>query len=69
METEEGERKLEHCGYCPDYPCDIFPAEPDAEEFYREMERRGVRWTPEDDEMMESYNPKRFMDAWRKKNV
>ena len=61
-----GERKLEHCGYCSDYPCDIFPAEPDADEFYMEMARRGVNWTPEDDEMMEPYNPKRFMDEWRK---
>ena len=60
------ERGLPHCGYCPDYPCGIFPAEPDTEEFYRELESRGIIWTAEDDEMMEPYNPKRFMDEWRK---
>ena len=63
------EKGLQHCGYCPDYPCDIFPAEPDADEFYKDMERRGVNWTAEDDEMMEPYNPKRFLDELRKKQV
>ena len=57
---------LPHCGCCADYPCDIFPAEPDAEEFYKEMESRGITWTPEDDKKMKPYNPKRFMDEWRK---
>ena len=61
------ERDLQHCGYCRDYPCDIFPAEPDAESFYQDMERRGVDWTETDDKMMEPYNPKKFMDAFRKK--
>ena len=61
-------KKLEHCGFCSDYPCAVFPAEPGAEEFYKEMESRGVNWTAEDDEMMEPYNPKRFMDEWRKNN-
>jgi len=60
------ERKLEHCGYCPDYPCDIFPAEPDAETFYTDIKNRGVQWTPEDEKLMEAYNPKRFVDEWRK---
>ena len=60
------EKGLQHCGYCHNYPCDIFPAEPDADEFYRDMERRGVDWTTEDDKMMEPYNPKRFIDEWRK---
>jgi len=59
-------RGLKHCGYCPDYPCAIFPAEPNAEEFYAEMKQRGVHWTAEDDAMMAPYNPKSFMDAFRK---
>ena len=56
---------LQHCGHCPDYPCDIFPAEPDAQEFYKDMESRGIDWTSEDDIMMEPYNPKKFIDEWR----
>lgn len=60
------EKGLQHCGHCSDYPCDYFPAEPDADEFYKDLERRGVDWTPEDDKMMAPYNPKSFMDAWRK---
>jgi len=59
------ERGLEHCGYCPDYPCDIFPAEPDAEDFYAEMKRKGVDWTAADDAMMEPYHAKRVMDTFR----
>ena len=59
------ERGLQHCGYCPDYPCAIFPAEPNAEEFYNDVKRRGVHWTAEDDHMMEPYNPKKVMDEWR----
>jgi hypothetical protein len=62
------EKGIPHCGYCADYPCVDFPAEPDADEFYKEMESRGVDWTKEDDEMMEPYNPKKFMDEWRKNN-
>ena len=60
------EKGLQHCGYCSDYPCDIFPAEPNADEFYEDMERRGVVWTANDDKMMEPYNPKKVIDEWRK---
>ena len=60
------DKGLPHCGQCPDYPCDIFPAEPDAEAFYKDMEERGEAWTREDDALMEPYNPKRFIDEWRK---
>jgi hypothetical protein len=60
------DRELQHCGYCPDYPCSIFPAEPDAAEFYKDMELRGVIWTAEDDKLMEPYNPKAVIDEWRK---
>ena len=59
-------RGLEHCGYCPYYPCEIFPAEPDADAFYAEMKLAGVDWTAQDDAMMEPYNPKRFMDEFQK---
>jgi len=62
------EKGIPHCGYCSDYPCADFTAEPDADEFYKEMENKGVDWTPKDDEMMEPYNPKKFMDEWRKNN-
>jgi len=59
-------RGLPHCGHCPDYPCDIFPAEPNAGDFYAGMKRKDIDWTPEDDEIMEPYNPKKFIDEWRK---
>ena len=60
------DRGLPHCGLCPDYPCAIFPGEPNAEEFYAEMKQRGVDWSTEDDAMMAPYNPKSFMDDFRK---
>jgi len=62
-------RGIPHCGHCRDFPCGDFTAEPGADEFHREMERRGVDWTAKDDEMMEPYNPKRYMDEWRKTNL
>jgi hypothetical protein len=29
---------LRHCGYCSDYPCDIFPAEPSHDEFIKSID-------------------------------
>jgi len=61
------ERGLPHCGYCSDYPCDIFPAEPSHDEFIKSIDIE-KKWTWEDEKLMEAYNCKKFMDEWRKKN-
>lgn len=38
------EKGHEHCGYCSDYPCDIFPAEPTYEELVQKIEVE-KQWT------------------------
>lgn len=52
-----------HCGYCDEYPCDIFPAEPSHEELVRLIDVE-KRWTWEEEALMEAYNCKRNMDAF-----
>ena len=32
------EKQYIHCGYCEQYPCDIFPAEPSEEETVQKIE-------------------------------
>ena len=59
------ERDIAHCGYCPDYPCSIFPAEPSAEETAHMIDVEG-RWTWEDERLMAAYACKANMDAFRK---
>jgi len=62
---------IPHCGYCGDYPCAFFtdrPGAPGTDAFKRDMERRGESWTAADDKIMEPYDPKKFMDEWRKNN-
>lgn len=58
------EKGLTHCGYCDAYPCKIFPAEPTAEQLAQSI---GVekKWTWEDEKLMEAYNCKKNMDAFR----
>ena len=57
-------KKLEHCGYCADYPCEIFPAEPSREELVNAIDNEG-KWTWEDEKLMEAYNCKKYIDEWR----
>ena len=59
------EKGLPHCGYCGEYPCNIFPAEPTREETFRKIEVE-KKWTWEDERLMEAYACKRYMDEFRK---
>lgn len=55
-----------HCGYCEQYPCDIFPAEPTEEELYQKIEVEHC-WTWEEEKLMEAYACKKYMDEFREK--
>ena len=59
------EKGLEHCGYCDQYPCDIFPAELTHEELIQKIEVE-KQWTWEDEKLMEAYYCKKYMDDFRK---
>lgn len=64
-------RQPTHCGCCEDYPCGLFPAEPDEETLVREIETLG-KYTWEDEALMKAYRCKKHMDAYReaqKKNI
>ena len=54
-----------HCGYCEQYPCPVFPAEPTHEEVIQKIEIE-KQWTWEDEELMEAYSCKKNMDKFRK---
>ena len=55
-----------HCGYCENYPCDIFPAEPSEEEIIQKIEVE-KQWTWEDEKLMEAYQCKKNMEEFRKR--
>lgn len=54
-----------HCGWCEEYPCAIFPAEPTHEELVQRIDVE-KRWTWEEEALLEAYNCKRNMDEFRK---
>ena len=54
-----------HCGYCEEYPCSIFPAEPAHEEIIQKIEVE-KKWTWEDEKLMEAYSCKKNMDEFIK---
>ena len=56
-----------HCGYCENYPCNIFPAEPTTEEVIQKIEVE-KKWSWEDEKRMEAYSCKKNMDEFRKMN-
>ena len=58
-------KKYLHCGYCDQYPCDIFPSEPTQEELVHKIDVE-KRWTWEDEKLMEAYNCKKNMDEFKK---
>ena len=62
------EKGLKHCGYCSQFPCDIFPAEPTKEETFHMIEVE-KKWTWEDEKLMEAYTCKKNMDEFRKTNL
>ena len=55
---------LEHCGFCNEYPCTLFPAEPTHEELVQLIDVE-KRWTWEQEKLLEAYNCKKNMDAFR----
>lgn len=59
------DKGYDHCGYCKDYPCEKFPAEPSPEEIARMIDVEKLR-TWEDERLMEAYACRRYMDAFRK---
>ena len=59
------EKDLVHCGYCGNYPCDIFPAEPTHEELVQKIDVE-KQWTWEEEKLMEAYSCKKNMDEFRR---
>ena len=59
------EKGFIHCGYCEQYPCNIFPAEPTQEETIQKIEVE-KQWTWEDEKLMEAYACKKNMDEFRR---
>ena len=58
-------RGLPHCGYCEDYPCAVFPAEPSEEETKRRIDVE-QRWTWKEEKLMAAYACKKNMDEFRR---
>lgn len=61
------EKGCVHCGYCEQYPCADFPAEPTQEEVINKIEKE-KQWTWNDERLMEAYACKKNMDEFRKNN-
>ena len=58
------EKGLVHCGYCTEYPCKDFPAEPNHEELKKYIDEE-KKWTWEEEKLMTAYNCKKNMDEFR----
>lgn len=58
-------RGIPHCGYCREYPCPDYPAEPTPEELVQAIDVE-KRWTWEEERLMSAYRCRAYMDAWRK---
>lgn len=61
------DKGYEHCGYCENYPCEIFPAEPSPEEIDYMINVQKL-WSREDEKCMEAYACRKFMDEFRKEH-
>jgi len=59
------DKGIEHCGYCNDYPCEIFPAEPSYEEIAHNVEVL-KKWTWDEEKLMEAYQCKKNIDDFVK---
>ncbi len=57
----------EHCGYCSEYPCDIFPAGRSQEETARNIDELH-KWTWEDEKLLDAYRCRKYMDEFRKEH-
>lgn len=62
--SEMSIKKYIHCGYCEQYPCNIFPAELTKGELIRKIEVE-QQWTWEDEKLMEAYASKKYMDEFK----
>ena len=58
-------KNLTHCGYCDNYPCSKFPAEP-TEEYLKQKIDVEKAWTWEENDLLEAYQCKKNMDEFRK---
>lgn len=56
---------LPHCGYCDEFPCAIFPAEPDDAQL-KQMIDVEKRWSWEEEKLMEAYQCKKNMLEFRR---
>lgn len=59
------EKGITHCGYCADYLCPMFPAEPTREELLQKIVAE-KQWTWEDGKLMTAYSCKKNMDEFCK---
>ena len=60
------DKALPHCGWCGQYPCSIFPAEPTQEELVQLIDIE-KRWTwQQEEELLQAYHCKKNMDAFRR---
>lgn len=57
-----------HCGYCDNYPCDIFPAEPTREMLVQKIDVE-KQWTWAEEELMQAYTCKKNMDEFRRNHI
>ena len=60
-------KDLKHCGYCENFPCSIFPAEPSDEELKQKIDVEHL-WTWEENALLEAYQCRKNMEEFRKKN-
>ena len=62
------EKGVAHCGYCGEYPCASFPAEPTQEMLHQKIDVEH-QWTWDDEKLMEAYRCRHYMDAFRKRII
>ena len=56
---------IEHCGYCDNFPCSLFPAEPSDEELKQKIDVEHL-WTWEENALLEAYQCRKNMEEFRK---
>lgn len=59
---------IEHCGYCDNFPCSFFPAEPSDEELKQKIDVEHL-WTWEENALLEAYQCRKNMEEFRKTRV
>ncbi|MCR5215195.1 MAG: DUF3795 domain-containing protein [Eubacterium sp.] len=59
------EKGILHCGYCDNFPCSKFPAEPSDEVLKQKIDVEGL-WTWEENALLEAYQCKKNMEEFKK---